>query len=442
MLGSTMRGEASVAKRRAQLGGPEIFSGEDALAEVAKEDGVWNWALIGPDATELPLSGGGKGSVEEMRDAIGKHAHSFGLLRMTFGVGAEANTRYLFIHASDAIDSGKFSAVERGQAMAVVPEMDRAIRRFAACSARVHIQSKDECSVETMVEKLRGVVRGLEAELVTVENFRAAVVHHRLQHPEEQEQDQKKLDHMRHLQQVGAPRAEAAEPEPELDSPSDATSIGSSRSQRKKVKLFAVGDNVEIFSSKSQKWVLDAQVIDVTHESLNVSGFRVRAGSMKVVYDNGMRFKWVAPQQMQDLLRASPRPKAPLPLAGELSLGTSSWFGMDWSRCYFELNKGFLQWWPSQERARSGAVPMDSVYLLGMQLKEKGAGFRLRSDTTHGTMFTIRAKEEEAAHWVEVLWAHAKYCEEEIKYLEAKEGGSNMRKELLQVMSKRRFGGA
>merc|ERR1719414_2584158 len=149
------------AKKRADKSAM-FFTGEEALREVAKPDGQWNWALVGPDPVKLPLAGGGPGSVEEMRNSIGKHAHSYGLLRMTFGVGDKAKTKFLFIHAADDIDSGNFTARERGQALATEPAMHKAIYAMSAFAAKAQLHSPDECTVETLIAKLRAVARGLE----------------------------------------------------------------------------------------------------------------------------------------------------------------------------------------------------------------------------------------------------------------------------------------
>jgi len=159
-----------------------FFTGEEALREVAKLDGQWNWALVGPDPVKLPLAGGGPGSVEEMRNSIGKHAHSYGLLRMTFGVEA-ATTKLIFIHASDPIDSGNFSAAERGRALSVEPEMDKALRRFVAFSAKVTIHTPEDCTAEALVQKLQESKQGVSGKMLTVENFKIALEHHKEQYP-------------------------------------------------------------------------------------------------------------------------------------------------------------------------------------------------------------------------------------------------------------------
>lgn len=433
----TMNRRANVnkAKNRAAQAGPAIFSGQDALNEVAKDDGLWNWVLIGPDPEVLPLSGGGKGSVDQMRQCIGKHAHSFGLLRMTFGVGADAKIKFMFIHASDPIDSGNYSAVERGQAMGMEPVMDKAIRNYCHFAAKVHVQSPEECTVEHLVSELAKVVRGVDASIITVENFNAAVEHHKELNPDIVKEEKKTEEKAKHIEQMMAPAAELIVPEADLV-PMESTSMTTEATrQRKRVRLYVKGDVVDVYSMKHQQWFEDAEIAEVVTESKVVDGYRVRAGSMKVIYDNGARFKWIAPQQMEDFLRPSRRPKAPEPVVGELFKETSSWFGAKYLKQYFELNKGFLQWWVKQDDARRGGLPEGQIYLLGLQQQENGAAFRLRTDSTQGAVFGFKADtEDEAGTWTEVLWAHAWFCEEMREFHEAKDGAKDVRKELLAVM--------
>merc|ERR1719491_2712442 len=167
-----------------------FFSGHDALQEVAKVDGLWNWALVGPDPEGLPLSGGGMGGIEEMGSAIGRHPHSFGLLRMNFGVDASATAKFVFIHASDPIDSGKFLGARARAGLGRGARMDRALRRFAAFSTKVQIHDKKDCTVEHLVERVRGHVRGVRTqessqEERTIEKFREAMDYHKEQNRQE-----------------------------------------------------------------------------------------------------------------------------------------------------------------------------------------------------------------------------------------------------------------
>jgi len=238
------------AKQRAQKSGPTIFSGEEALAEVAKDDGLWNWALVGPDPEALPLSGGGLGSVDEMRGAVGKHAHSFGLLRMTFSTSGSISHKWMFIHASDPIDSGNYSAVERGKAMGMEPVMDKAIHRFVAVAGKVHVQSKEECTVEHLVGELRSIVGGMAADNITVENFNAAVLAHKEANPQIEEAEKIKEEKAKTIEQLVTPSPAAVAPEAEVGA---VDMVREETRQRKRVKLYAKGDLVDVYSSHNKK---------------------------------------------------------------------------------------------------------------------------------------------------------------------------------------------
>jgi len=423
------------AKKRADEAGPVFFSGAEALAEVAKDDGAWNWALVGPDPATLPLSGGGARSAEEMREALGKHAMCFGLLRMTFGVPPDALTKWVFIHASDDSDAN-FSVVEKGKANAMEPKMEEALKQFCAVAAKVRIQSKEECTAEVLVERLRKVLGG-DAEMLTVERLSLAMEEHRRLHPEmylDKKQEEKKKKIINQLQ-VQPPRAEVAAPE--VDMAPEEAPAASSR-QRKKVKLPVKGDVVEIFSQRLDKWFLDAEVVSVTTEVLVEKGMRVPAGSLKIVYDNGTRFKWVAPQESEKYVRPSERPRPPEPMAGDLLKETNYWFITRWNKYYFEVNKGFLQWWNSSEEAGKNVKPVGSVYLMGLQQKQEGDFFRVRTEATGGAVFAFQAStEEESSVWVDTLWAHAAYSDDVREHFEAQLGGNEVRNELLNVMMRR-----
>lgn len=79
--------------------------------------------------------------------------------------------------------------------------------------------------------------------------------------------------------------------------------------QRKSVKLFAVGTPVEVYDPQLERWLPDGVVENVQKDAGEVEGVSVRAGSMRIVYDNGARFQWVAPQHCEVSLRAAPVPQ-------------------------------------------------------------------------------------------------------------------------------------
>lgn len=210
---------------------------------------------------------------------------------------------------------------------------------------------------------------------------------------------------------------------------------------RRKAKLFKVGDVVEVYSVKQQKWVLDGEIRAVTKEFLVEDGFKIRAGSMKVVFANATRYKWVAPQHITEHIRPSPRVKPPPIRMGTMQLQVSSEEGTEWTAFHVEVNRGFFQWWESEELARKGTRATGMAYLHGLQLFQEGEVLKLRSSATQGATYTFTAaSEEEAQEWVTALWEHAGFCEEIKDFQEAKDAGTNVREELLAVLGGRQGG--
>jgi len=429
---------AAIAKKRAEAGcNGGIFNGEEALAEVAKVDGTWNWALVGPDPVELPLSGGGRGGIEEMRDSIGKHAHSFGLLRIVFGVGTEAKKKFLFIHASDPIDSGNFSQVQRGKAMAVVSKMEQFMQAKIQYIAKIKLESQEDCTAEYVVGKINEVVRGMGSEGLTLDAYKAAWEFERKIHAAESiEKEKRQVEAKKVMEETkAAVAAVAAVPEMEPETKAEETQAKEEPKQRKRIKLFAIGDQVEVWSSKNNMWYMDAEVVDIAKETGAIDGLKIKAGSMKVVYDNGSRFKWVPPQQMEGYLRLSPRPKPPPPLTGNIFHATNGWWSTQWNSCYAELNRGFLQWWESQEAAKRGGLPVGKLHLRGFGCREQGNSLTLKSDSSGATTYNFKFDNPEiTSQWVNQLWAHSGFCEEWADFSKAKQGGDDMRKQLMEKM--------
>lgn len=319
----------------------------------------------------------------------------------------------------------------------VEPRMEQAISTFAQISANVYIYSREECCAEDLIRKLRRVLDSEDdLELATLENLRIAEERRKRRRPEVLQRTRVRWRPDIYAQAAGeAPRSEAAQPAP------DATP-GRHRAeetrQRRRVKIYAKGDVVEIFSNSHQKWFLDGEVVQVVKDGGRIDGFQVRAGSMKVLYNNGGTFRWVPPQEVADSLRPSPRPRPPEPLIGMLALQEASWFTMKWTNMYVELHKGFLQWWHSRADATSGKKPLGSFYLLGLQEDEQGNRFKFKADSTGGLNFTFQAESAEQVEvWVSALWSHAGYCEEACEYYQAKVGGFKVREELLKAIEVR-----
>jgi len=390
-----------------QLG---FFSGDEALREVAKYDGSWNWCLVGPDPEKLPLSGGGRGCIEEMKDAIGAHPMSYGLLRISFGTGKDQKTRFVFVHASDADDpSNGYSLRERGQAIAKAPAMDSAICKFAQVSCRVQITTKADCTPEFIVDRLQKVAN-FDADCFTVPAYKAAMEDFRDKNPVDEDEEQVQVVACKMVSERAPAHSEAPPaPEPELRR---ADSIESALKQRKAMKLYKKGDSVLVYSNAAHVWHDDGVIIEVIDEACKRDGFALPAGSMKAQYNNGRRYKWVTPVQAKDFLKKSTRPVPPPPLTGELFKETHN-FITEWHVRHFELSKGFLQWWMTADDARNGARPNGVVSLLGLQMRVLETVFSLRTSSTKGVIYSFDATTDEGvSKWTEHLSKHAAYCEE------------------------------
>jgi hypothetical protein len=157
------------------------------------------------------------------------------------------------------------------------------------------------------------------------------------------------------------------------------------------------------------------------NETCVMDGSKVRAGSVKIIYDHGMTFKWVPPQQWEECLRSSPRPKPPVVLASMVMKEGSSWLLRSEKQLFAEMNQGFLQWWESQVEAEECHEPMVSMYLLGLQVSRLSNILKLQTASEHVSL--KMADEVEAALWEKALAKHAIYTAEIRKFYERKMAG-------------------
>jgi len=202
------------------------------------------------------------------------------------------------------------------------------------------------------------------------------------------------------------PSSQAASPLPEEDWNCEFTN----EAQRKKAKAYRVGDLVEVRSVKHDTWIRDAEIIDTVQDKCLKDGFTLRAGSVKVLYNNGERFRWVPPHHAQEHLRPSLRLKAPDTMFGGLwkqcCSDADSWFPV-----HVEICKGYVQWWESEAAARRGAKSQGHSFLLGMQCWRERRSFKLRVENPNGAIFAFRVDtEEDAGQWFHALWEHARHC--------------------------------
>lgn len=407
-------------KRAARCAGEDLFSGQEAVEEVSREDGAWNWVFLSPAQFDLPLSGGGSGGLKEMKSAVGKEPLLCGLLRMKFVAGERSTTLWVYVNARDSITSGNFTARERGKAMMMASSMEQAISEIANFTAKVDLEGTDECTVELFLEKLRQV-QGVDHDMLTeehLEGFKPAA------------------SPVGEAQVV--PRALVQDAEPEI-APVKKAEEAPAR-LRVPTKLPNKGDLVEVHSSSHDKWFPDGEIVAINRDACQVGGLSVMAGSVKVVFDKGKRFKWVGPAEVGGQLRASPLPRPPDALSGTLGLESPGWFITSWVEYYFELQKGYLQYWPTVGDAMGGAKPTAAIHLQGlrqlkMEMKGTKAILRLRGAT--GVVYGFKVPDETLAQrWVESIWAQAAYCDEQNEFELAQWTAKQMRRELLRKAEK------
>lgn len=377
---------------------------------MAKEDGSWDWALVGPDPETLPITGGGSVGLEELHGAAVGHANSFGLLRLHFGTGSSARCKWVFLHVCVA----SMAVKERGQAMAIEPKMHKAIHAIRSFSARVQLLSQADCTVEWIVDQLQGALRhqvqDTDSEFISVTNYFTAAEERKLRNPELVEIAADRCENLEHIRNIEPPSPVVVEPEAALPCAKSLPDL-SQKKQRKKIKLPRVGDLVEFFSLRNKAWMLDGKVVEAVSELCLRDGVQCLAGSLKVVFGGGSTFEWISPHQTVDRMRPSSRPRPPEHMCGELSKETHGWLAY-WHTRYFELKDGFLQWWDTEQSACQGQEAKGSVYVLGMRLTRKNQTLRMQAECTHGTIYSFEAPSAmQAMAWANTLWEHAGYCE-------------------------------
>jgi len=385
------------------------FSGEEALAEVACEDGRWNWAIVGTDPVELPLFGGGDGGLKEMREGIEAGTACFGLLQMTFGRGGAALQRLVFVYVSENITGRNFDEIAGVKASCL-----EVANRFATPAAVLHLEDNQACTLEGLISELRqGVSDAAEVEQLTVEAYQQGL------------RPRRKISFV-------APGAAAAMLELDMD---ELDSEAMAERQKRKVKKYTKGDLVEILGKSpdgwSDQWV-DGEVLDVLLECKATDQGKIRAGSAEVLYDRGARSRWVAPNQIEKILRPSARPRAPVMKVGQGCKEMVGWFVSSWSDSYFELDEGFLQWWGSLDEAKSNEAPKACVGLAGLRMETDGAVLRLQAEASHEKMVSLQFHDEsESRAWSKALFAHSKFSEDMTQHRRAKETGAHLRRQTL-----------
>jgi len=525
-------------------------SGDEALKEVAKVDGAWAWCLVQANPRSLPLVAGGV-TLDELREHVGSQSVSFGLFRMTFSSKGKLQSRFFFLVVFDE-ESPTISAVQRGKAFGRLPEMEKVLKGYANVVATVSIEKKSDCHPEHIFKALSSVIHGMDAEDITLDNFKKAEDGHQALQEKKEEavkkiqaarrgvQTRRTVDKLKSQKSLktqlskplesteepaaavpaepaaappaelaAAPPAEpAASAEPAAPAPAEAKPAESgappvqgvptvvvdepagaapetpgvnvendielmiaprssikaaevepmsptaapatdkednlqtvleleatepskssrntvtkvefdmdemSSRQRRKMKPYKEGDTVEIFSASGQRW-MEGEVVQVVKDTFQMAKATqsIQAGSIKVAYNQGCAFKWVAPSQAPDVLRLSDHPKPPPTALASIQLETQGWITNSWSSQYFELNRGFLMWWTKVEDAEKGAKPKGSILTLGLksEIVDKVV-IKLESHATRGKPYGLKFNaEDEVPSWMEALQAHASYCDQ------------------------------
>lgn len=204
----------------------------------------------------------------------------------------------------------------------------------------------------------------------------------------------------------------------------EASSDASCTRLRRRVKLYHPGTFVEVWSAIQQQWMFDGEVLRVAGETMVESGMQVPAGSMNVAYAGGAKQMWMPPYLSETQIRPSPRPKAPAPMAGTMLACNML--------LYFELRKGMLMWWDSQELARIGNDVEGAIHLAALKQWREGDAIHVQTAVMQDEVVTFQAASgEEAEAWMGSLAAHAEYCQAVEEYSRANDPRLNKSGRLL-----------
>lgn len=375
--------------------------------------------------------------------------------------------------------AGQQSAVKHGQAMAQRGAMEKALLEFVHFSAKIEVTRLSDLSVDNLVEKVQKASTA-DADLCTVGSYfeglvefmkkakpTAAVVPEEAAKQDEKalvaacaveifdnncapaaevheaEKDETVADDTEHTfpMEAGAapPQPAAAKPEPEKEAPKAAAGIADAveaaapsvpaptpapaaaatpaAAAPAPVPEYKRGDLLFVYSNAASTWMDDGIVVLVLEEAAEHDGLKLPKGSVKIQYNNRRQFKWVTPAQNKQYLRPSKRPVPPPTLLGELMKETHNWI-TQWHVRYFELSKGYLQWWMSSDDARSGVVPNGSLSLTGLEMSVQETVLHIRTASSKGVIYAFDATTvESSSKWSEMMKQHEAYCRSMHQYL-------------------------
>merc|ERR1719162_2862192 len=185
------------------------------------------------------------------------------------------------------------------------------------------------------------------------------------------------------------------ESDEEKEAAAPAQPAAEAKSEEPEFLKFKRGDLLFVYSNAAKQWMDDGIVVSVLQEAGEHDGLALPKDSVKVQYNNRRQFKWVTPLQLKQYVRPSKRPVPPPTLLGELLKETHNWISQ-WHVRYFELSKGYLQWWISSDDAKNGLAPNDSLSLTGLEMTVKETVMYVRTSSSKGMIYAFDATTTES----------------------------------------------
>lgn len=173
---------------------------------------------------------------------------------------------------------------------------------------------------------------------------------------------------------------------------------------------FAKGQTVFVFSAAAKRWIGDGSIVEVLAEPGTHQGFALPAGAVKVQYSEGKRAKWIPPDEAVKLLKVAPT--APPVLVGTLLKETHN-FITEWHQRHFQISRGLMKWWLTQDSFTKDEKPNTTLTLKGLELQVHETTFRIRTGSSKGVIYAFDAGTAQNCNkWLNGIKAHAKYCDE------------------------------
>lgn len=431
-----------------------IFSGADALTAVATRNGVYNWCLIGADATELPLAGGGAGGVEECKDCLKNEAGGslFGLIRMSHkGV----QDKFVFLFASFAKLQNIIGGVKK-TGVGLKPAMESAFEKFVHIKVKMEVTDPEDFSIEHVLNMCQKA-SSADASVMTEKNYHETLEAYILTLPVEYRPKGNRGSlhgiqgfknaamKVKNLMRFGmmpdkanrtlttgelaeqeafemdiVPQAEAAEPPPA--SPEDAPAAKPAEPPKSGEPVtFKKGDAVFVFGAQAAAWHIDGIVGEILTADGTYQGEKLAAGSIKVIYSRGTRGKWITPDKIADFILPG-FGKAPPPAHIVVFEKQTHGLFIEWKPRLFCLKDGFFQYWKSKSQYDNKDPPTASFALWSSQYQNgpplKETSFKVRFAAAAGLIEYVDAPSVESKDkFLTAFNAHRVYSGELTAYM-------------------------